>query len=55
MNQLYPAISKIMGLKGGEMFFWDDIPEGKKELQGFTTEKELPRSIVERIKNFFGR
>jgi len=55
MNQLYPAISKVMGLKGGEMVFWDDIPENKKELQSITMEKGTPRSIVERIKNFFGQ
>lgn len=53
-NQLYPAVVKIMGLKGGEMVFWDDIPENRQELQRVTIERESNPSLVERIKNFFG-
>lgn len=54
MNHLYPAVLRVMGLKGGEVVFWDDVPERKQGLQDFALEKDPSRSVVERLKDFFG-
>lgn len=54
INELYPAILKVMKLTGGEVVFWDGVPEDKQELQGFAFEREPSRSMVARLKEFFG-
>ena len=54
MSTLYPAILRVVGLTGGEVVFWDVVPEGKQELQGFALEKESSCSVVQRLKDFFG-
>ncbi len=54
LNKLYPAIMKVMRLTGGEVVFWDDVPESRQKLQGFAVEKEPSRSVVERLKDFLG-
>lgn len=54
LNKLYPAILRVMKLTGGEVVFWDDVPESKQELQGLALEKEGSPSVVARLKDFFG-
>jgi len=54
LNKLYPAILRVMRLTGGEVVFWDDVPESRQKLQGFAVEKEPSRSVVERLKDFLG-
>ncbi len=54
LSKLYPAILRVMKLTGGEVVFWDDVPESKLELQGLALGKEGGRSVVARLKDFFG-
>ncbi len=54
MDKLYPAILRVAGLTGGEVVFWDVVPEDKQELQGFALEKESSCSVVQRLRDFFG-
>ncbi len=55
LNQLYPAILRVMRIRGGELVFWDDVTENRQGLQDLALEKESNRSIVERLKDFFQR
>jgi hypothetical protein len=55
LNKLYPAVLKVTGLQGGELVFWDDVPERKEGLKGSASEKESSRSILETLKDLFGR
>ena len=52
-NKLYPAILKIMGLRAGELVFWEDLPETKHNLKGVLAEKESSQSLLSRLKDFF--
>ena len=53
-NKLYPAILKIMGLRAGELVFWEDLPETKHDLKSVLAEKESSQSMLSRLKDFFG-
>jgi hypothetical protein len=53
-SKLYPAILKVMGLKAGELIFWEDLPESKQEINRLASEKGSPHSLVARLKDFFG-
>ncbi len=53
-NKLYPAILKIMGLRAGELVFWEDLPETKHQLKSVLAEKESSQSMLSRLKDFFG-
>lgn len=54
MNRLYPAILRVMKVDGGEVVFWDDVPETRQTLKGFALNREPDRSVVDRLKDFFG-
>jgi len=53
-NKLYPAILRVMGLRAGELVFWEDLPESKQEIKSLRSEKGSPQSLVARLKDFFG-
>jgi|WetSurMetagenome_2_1015567.scaffolds.fasta_scaffold07906_8 hypothetical protein len=53
-SKLYPAISNIVGLRAGELVFWDDLPEKKQAFQGIVPGEKPGQSIVSRLKDFFG-
>jgi len=53
-SKLYPAISKIIGLRAGELVFWDDLPEKQQAIRGMRSEQEPCQSLLSRLKDFFG-
>jgi hypothetical protein len=53
-SKLYPAILRVMGLKAGELIFWEDLPESKQEIKGLGSEKGSSQSLVARLKDLFG-
>jgi hypothetical protein len=53
-NKLYPAILKIMGLRAGELVFWEDLPETKHKTKGTGAVGEPAPSLLSRLKDFFG-
>lgn len=53
-NKLYPAILKLMGLRAGELVFWEDLPEAKHNLESVLAEKGSSQSTLSRLKDFFG-
>ena len=53
-SKLYPAILKVIGLKAGELVFWDDLPESKQKIKGIATGKVSHQSLVSKLKDFFG-
>lgn len=53
-NKLYPAISKVTGVRAGEMVFWDDLPEKAQGIRGIMPEEKAGRSVISRLKDLFG-
>jgi hypothetical protein len=53
-NKLYPAVLRVMGLRAGELVFWEDLPESKQEIKGLGSGKGSSRSMVARLKDFLG-
>jgi hypothetical protein len=53
-SKLYPAISRVIGLRAGELVFWDDLPEKKQALRGVSPEEEPGQSLLSRLKAFLG-
>jgi hypothetical protein len=54
MTKLYPAITHVMGLKAGELVYWDDLPESKRGFESLASDQEAPRSILEKVRDFLG-
>lgn len=55
MGKLYPAIQQTTGFKTGELTFWEDLPQDRKD----TASRPLARrvgagSFVERLREFLG-
>jgi hypothetical protein len=53
-SKLYPAVLRVMGLKAGELVFWEDLPESKQEIKSLGWEKGSPQALVARLKDFLG-
>jgi hypothetical protein len=53
-TKLYPAILRVIGLKGGELVYWENVPERKQEFTDIAPEKESSQSLFGKLKEFFG-
>ncbi len=53
VDDLYPAILKILGCRGDELVFWDELPPEKRRLEMSDGPKEAHRSLAERIIGYF--
>jgi hypothetical protein len=53
-SKLCPAISRVIGLRAGELVFWDDLPEKKQAIRGVNPEEEPGQSLFSRLKDFLG-
>jgi hypothetical protein len=53
VDYLYPAIIKILGCRGNELIFWEELPVEKKHLEITDVQRGMDGSLVERIINYF--
>jgi hypothetical protein len=53
-SKIYPTVLRVTGLRPGELVFWEDLPESKREIKGLGSEEGTPHSLVARLKDFFG-
>lgn len=53
-SKLCPAISMVVGLRPGELVFWDDLNEKKQAIRRVIPVEERDRSIFSRLKEFLG-
>jgi hypothetical protein len=52
-DNLYPAIVKILGCKGNELIFWEELPLEKKHLGITDVQRGADGSLIERIIGYF--
>jgi len=53
IDNLYPAIIKILGCKGNELIFWEELPVEKKHLKITDVQRKMDGSLIERIIAYF--
>jgi hypothetical protein len=53
VDHLYPAIVTMLGCRGNEPVFWDELPLEKKHLEMADTNKRADRSLIEQIIGYF--
>jgi hypothetical protein len=53
VDHLYPAIVTMLGCRGNEPIFWDELPLEKKQLEMADTNKRADRSLIEQIIAYF--
>jgi hypothetical protein len=52
-GDLYPAIVKTLGCRGGEPVFWNDLPREKKQFELTELPQGTDRSLIETIIDYF--
>jgi hypothetical protein len=52
-DNLYPAISGILGCTANELIFWDELSFEKKHLEIADVQKDADRSMIEQIIGYF--
>ncbi len=50
---LYPAIVKTLGCRGGEPVFWDDLPREKQQFERTEAHQGTDRSLIDMIIDYF--
>jgi hypothetical protein len=53
VDNLYPAIIKILGCKGNGLIFWEELSDEKKHLEITDVQRGTEGSLIERIIGYF--